>query len=82
MVDKFSEQSHEVGKYFQLGKKKERKKKSSEFKWLIQNPKKSLRHCWAAAQELIENVLQGANMHWQADGLDDLHPFLAVIFFP
>lgn len=42
MVDKFSE--NELRKYFQLGKKK-RKKKSSEFKWLIQNQKKSLRHC-------------------------------------
>lgn len=35
----------------------------------------------AELQELIENVLRGANMHWQADGLDDLHPFLPVIFF-
>lgn len=47
---------------------------------MTQSPKKSLCHCQATAQELIENLLQGTNVYWQADGLDDLHPFPPVGF--
>lgn len=58
--------------------KPKKEKENHEVRWLTQSQKKSSCLGYAAAQDLIETLLWGINVPWQADG-PDLHP--PIFFF-